>query len=158
MLCFAAGGWVAATANAPDTAMPMLRFVAWSVGTRRRRVAGTGVRGVELGDVGLQTVAGPTSVLEATAIACSVAVSVASQSPGWANTSNQAPVPVFCSGGIGDKRSSEMQSEHRSNRAHSDCRSPWLLRVPCHVVTAVTCRVTPETTSPRPLSQKETST
>ena len=59
------------------------------------RVAGSGVRGVELGDVGLQTFAGPTSVLQSTAIASSAAASVASQSPGWANTSNLAPVLVF---------------------------------------------------------------
>ena len=59
------------------------------------RVADTGVRGLELGDVGVQTVAGPTSVLEATAIASSAAASVTNQSPGWANTSNLAPVPVF---------------------------------------------------------------
>ena len=48
-----------------------------------------------LGDVALETVAGPTSVLKATAVASSAAASVASQSPGWANTSNLAPVPVF---------------------------------------------------------------
>ena len=61
---------------------------AWSVGPgEATRVAGTGVRGVELGDVGLETFAGPTSVLKAAAIASSAAASVASQSPGWANTS-----------------------------------------------------------------------
>ena len=44
-------------------------------------MAGTGVRGVELSDVALETVAGPTSVMQSTAIASSAAASVASQSP-----------------------------------------------------------------------------
>ena len=46
------------------------------------RVARTGVRGVELGHVALETVAGPTSVWQSTAVASSAAASVASQSPG----------------------------------------------------------------------------
>ena len=86
--------------------------------------------GVELGDVGLQTFAGPTSVLQSTAIASSAAASVASQSPGWANTSNLAPVLVFfVVEETGDKRWSEMQSEHRSNRTHQPVVHPGRRRV-----------------------------
>ena len=50
-------------------------------------------------------------------------------------------------------RKAMIQREPKQSRP-SNCRSLWPLQVPCHVVTAVTCRVTPETTSPRPLSQK----
>ena len=94
------------------------------------RVAGNGVRGVELSDVALETVAGPTSALKSTAVASSAAASVASQSPGWANTSNLAPVLVFfVVEETGDKRWSEMQSEHRSNRTHQPVVHPGRRRV-----------------------------
>ena len=107
-------------------------LVAWSVGPGgATRVAGTGVRGVELGDVALETFAGPTSVLKATAVASSAAPSVASQSPGWANTSNLAPVAFLCSGGIW-RQALVRNAERAPKQSHPlDCRSPWLLRVPC---------------------------
>ena len=51
----------------------------------------------------------------------------------------------------GARRSSEMQ---RENRKPSNCRSIWPLQAPCEVVTTVTYRVTPESTSPRPTPRK----
>ena len=99
-------------------------------------MAGTGVRGVELGDVAHDTVVGPTSALKSTAIASSAAASVTTQSPRWAHTSNLAQSEYFCVEESGDKRSSEMQSEHRCNRTHQAVVH-LALQVPCHVVTAM---------------------
>ena len=62
----------------------------------------------------------------------SVAASVASQSPGWANTSNLAPVPVFLLETSGVWGSSEMQSANRSNRTHQTVVL-WPLQAPSGV-------------------------
>ena len=138
IFCFAGGGWAAATASAPETAMPLLPLLRGAPGPgEATRVARGGVRGVELSDVALETVAGPTSVLQSTAVASSAAASVASQSPGWDDTSNLAPVPVFCCGEIWGQ-ALVRYAERALKQSHpSDCRSLWLLQAPCQVVTAV---------------------
>ena len=56
---------------------------AWGVGpAAAARVVVNGVRGVELGNVALERAAGPTSVLNSTAIASSAAASAAIRSAG----------------------------------------------------------------------------
>ena len=116
IFCFAAGGWAAATANAPETAMAMLRFVA-------EQHVWPALECVELGDVALKTVAGPTSVLNSIAVDSSAAACVASQSPGWTNTSNLAPVPGFCCGGIWGQVLVR-NAERAPKQSHpSNCRS-----------------------------------
>ena len=118
--------WAAATANAPDTAMPLLPLLrAVSGPGEATRVARGGVRGVELSDVALETVAGPMSALKSTAVASSAEASVASQSPSWADTSNLAPVPVFCCGGIWGQ-ALVRNAERAPKQSHpSYCRSLW---------------------------------
>ena len=128
ILCFAAGGWAAATPIAPQSAMPNSALVAWRVGPgEATRVASSGVRGVEDGDVPFESVAGPTNVLESTAIASSAAASAvmrsARQRSPSARDMSQSHVNCITSGK--KKRMNQTNSNIPCPAANSTCWRWW---------------------------------
>ena len=110
ILCCAAGAWAAATANAPETAMPMLRL-SRGAADQSKQHAWPGTECVARNSATSPSKDSP-----------SVTASVANQSPGWANTSNLAPVP-----GPAFVRNAEREPK----QSHpSNCRSLWPLQAP----------------------------